>query len=88
MVDVGFTPPEVTQMLPSTMKRFFTSWQRPHSFTRNARVEAHPRGAQQVARAVQHGAGGRYFFAPAAARISDARAMPCSIICRVFSLIV
>src|ERR1700681_4128508 len=33
MVEVGFTPPEVTQMLPSTMKRFFTSWQRPHSFT-------------------------------------------------------
>ena len=29
MVDVGFTPPEVTQMFPSTMKRFFTSWQRP-----------------------------------------------------------
>ena len=33
MVDVGFTPPEVTQILPSTIKRFLTSWQRPHSFT-------------------------------------------------------
>jgi hypothetical protein len=33
MVEVGFTPPEVTQMLPSTIKRFFRSWQGPHSFT-------------------------------------------------------
>ena len=33
MVEVGFTPPEVTQMLPSTMNRFFTSWQQPHAFT-------------------------------------------------------
>src|ERR1700757_4760073 len=33
IVEVGLTPPEVTQMLPSTMKRFFTSWQRPHSLT-------------------------------------------------------
>src|SRR6266478_417482 len=33
MVEVGFTPPEVTQILPSTMNRFFTSWQRPHSLT-------------------------------------------------------
>ena len=33
MVEVGLTPPDVTQMLPSTMNRFFTSWQRPHSLT-------------------------------------------------------
>jgi hypothetical protein len=26
IVDVGFTPPEVTQMRPSTIKRFLTSW--------------------------------------------------------------
>ena len=33
IVEVGFTPPEVTKMLPSTMKRFFTSWLRPQEFT-------------------------------------------------------
>src|ERR1700742_2021092 len=33
MVEVGLTPPEVTNTLPSTMKRFFTSCERPHSFT-------------------------------------------------------
>ena len=33
IVEVGFTPPEVTKMLPSTMNRFFTSWLRPQEFT-------------------------------------------------------
>src|SRR6185503_15395845 len=33
MVEVGFTPPDVTNTLPSTMKRFFTSCERPHSLT-------------------------------------------------------
>jgi len=54
MVEVGLTPPEVTQMLPSTMNRFFTSWQRPHSLTteRSGSV-AHARGAEQVPAAIQ-----------------------------------
>ena len=51
------------------------------------RVQAHPRCAQQVARIVQHGARQDMFFTPAVANISDARAMPCSIMRRVFSLI-
>ena len=33
IVEVGFTPAEVTKMLPSTMNRFLTSWLRPHSLT-------------------------------------------------------
>src|SRR6185312_15989699 len=33
IVEVGFTPPDVTQMLPSTMNRFLTSWQRPQALT-------------------------------------------------------
>ena len=54
MVEVGFTPPEVTKMLPSTMNRFFTSWQRPQPFTteRSGSV-AHARGAEQMPAAVQ-----------------------------------
>ena len=33
MVLAGFTPPPVTNTLPSTMKRFFTSWLRPQRLT-------------------------------------------------------
>ena len=36
MVEVGFTPPEVTNTLPSTMNRFFTSWLRPQPLTTEA----------------------------------------------------
>ena len=34
---VGFTAAAVTNRLPSTMKRFFTSWHRPHGFTTDVR---------------------------------------------------
>jgi hypothetical protein len=30
MVLVGFTPPDVTKTLPSTMNKFGTSWLRPY----------------------------------------------------------
>src|SRR6516225_6149125 len=50
MVEVGFTPPEVTKRLPSTMNKFFTSCDRPHGFTTeragSAPMRAVPRRGQ------------------------------------------
>ena len=89
MVEVGFTPPEVTKTLPSTMKRFFTSCERPHSLTTeragSVPIRAVPSRCQPpqgIGLLVQMSA------APATSRISRPRASPCSIIFRLFSLIV
>jgi hypothetical protein len=88
MVEVGFTPPPVTKTLPSTMNRFLTSWQRPHSFTTersgSVPMRAVPRRWPGALSAVREQ---NRRLAPAAVRISSARAMPCSIMWRVFSLI-
>src|SRR4029077_10774825 len=89
IVEVGFTPPEVTNRLPSTMNRFFTSCDRPHSLTTeragSSPMRAVPRRCQPPYRI---GLLTQMSVASAAARISFARAMPCSIIRAVFSPIV
>ena len=89
MVEVGFTPPEVTQMLPSTMNRFFTSWQRPHGFTTersgSVPIRAVPSRCQPPFRI---GLSTQILLAPAAVRTSLARAMPCCIILWLLALMV
>ena len=87
MVLVGFTPPEVTKMLPSTMKRFFTSWLRPQEFTTevsaSSPMRAVPSRCQPAKRA---GPPPVTSIAPAASIASVARATPWSSIRRLFSL--
>ena len=73
IVEVGFTPPDVTHTLPSTMKRFFTSWQRPQAFTTersgSVPIRAVPSKCPGLFDAVARDAEIR--LAPAAARISS-----------------
>ena len=55
IVEVGFTPDEVTKHEPSTTYRFGTSWARfQRSTHRRLRVVAHPRGPEQVPARVPH----------------------------------
>src|SRR5216684_4280102 len=54
MVEVGLTPPDVTNTLPSTMNRFLTSCDRPHSFHhRTLGVHAHACRPEQMPAAIQ-----------------------------------
>jgi hypothetical protein len=73
-------------MLPSTMKRLRTSWQRPHSFTtevsgsvpmRAVPIRCQPAGAR--------GASATVSLAPAASSTSLPRATACSNIRVLFS---
>src|SRR6266436_4199544 len=79
MVEVGLTPPEVTNTLPSTMNRFFTSCERPHSLTTeragSVPIRAVPSRCQPPYRM---GLLTQMSVASAAARTSSAWAMPCA----------
>jgi hypothetical protein len=77
IVRVGFTAAAVTKMLPSTMNRFLTSWLRPHSFTTD-RAGSVPIRAVPIKCQPPSGTGAsdQTSCAPAARRISLARATP------------
>ena len=88
MVEVGFTPPLVTQMLPSTMNRFFTSWLRPHPLTTERSGSLPMRAVPSRCQPLLGTCSRKTVWAPASFRISSARPCACSIILRLFSLTV
>src|SRR6185503_3877562 len=87
MVFVGFTAAAVTKMLPSTMNRFGTSCERPHSFTTDV-VGSVPMRAVPMRCHPANGSGAcaTLSVAPAAASTSLPRATQCSSIFALFSL--
>ena len=89
IVETGFTPLEVTKMLLSTMKRFGTSWLRPHSLTTeflgSVPIRAVPIKCHPVFRT---GPKARFFDEPAAVMTSLPLVRPCARIFLLFSLIV
>ena len=87
MVAVGFTPAEVTNTLPSTMNRFLTSWQRPHSLT-TERAGSVPMRAVPIRCQPASCSGDSLTTsqAPAARRISVPRATAWASMRRLFSL--
>src|SRR5260370_29269564 len=79
MVEVGFTPPDVTTTLPSTTNRFFTSWDRPHSFTTersgSTPIRAVPSRCQAIDTDIGRPGGGKNFPGPCNAVFEHARAV-------------